>query len=76
MSIIPCIGDRIRLVAMHDDPDPIQAGQTGTVGGGRRVVYPPTWPQLDVAGGNGRTLVLVSPPDRFDIIEASEAKPS
>lgn len=76
MSIIPCIGDRIRLVAMHDDPDPIQAGQTGTVGGVRRFEYPQTWHQIDVAWDNGRTLMLVSPPDRFDIIEASEAKPS
>ena len=24
-------GDRIRLVAMHDDPDPILVGQLGTV---------------------------------------------
>lgn len=76
MTTIPDPGDRIRLVAMHDDPDPIQAGQTGTVGDVRRFEYPQTWHQIDVAWDNGRTLMLVSPPDRFEIIAASEAKPS
>jgi len=63
------VGDRIRLVAMQDDPDPVQIGELGTVigcrrnGGGRDA-----WLQIDVAWDNGRTLMLVSPPDRFEII--------
>ena len=71
MNNIPSKGDRIRLVAMADDPDPICAGQTGTVidvrrhGSGRD-----TWHQLDVAWDDGRTLMLVSPPDTFEIISS------
>jgi hypothetical protein len=63
-------GDRIRLVAMQDDPDPIQVGQVGTV------VYikrhdagTDAWYQIDVAWDNGRTLMLVSPPDEFEIVD-------
>jgi len=62
-------GDRIRLVSMQDDPDPVKVGELGTVtgcrryGGGRDA-----WLQIDVAWENGRTLMLVSPPDRFEII--------
>lgn len=66
---VPRTGDRIRLLSMRDDPDPIEAGQTGTVVGvarhadGRHI-----WHQIDVAWDNGRTLMLVSPPDRFEIV--------
>ena len=69
MTTIPRPGDRVRLVAMHDDPDPIHFGQMGTVvsvsshGGGKD-----TWQQIDVAWDNGRTLMLVSPPDQFEIV--------
>lgn len=69
MIQIPKRGDRIRLLAMQDDPDPIQVGQTGTVvsvaghGGGKDA-----WFQIDVSWDNGRTLMLVSPPDAFEII--------
>jgi hypothetical protein len=59
----PQPGDRIRLVAMSNDPDPIPPGTTGTVTGVRRRG---TWSQVDVAWENGRTLMLVVPPDRFD----------
>ena len=74
--IAPQPGDRIRLVAMKDDPDPIQAGQTGTVVDIRRYERQQPWHQIDVAWDNGRTLMLVSPPDLFEIIECCEAKPS
>ena len=69
MRLTPRPGDRVRLLTMHDDPDPIPAGQVGTVvgvashGGGQAV-----WHQIDVAWDNGRTLMLVSPPDRFEIV--------
>ena len=69
MTTIPRPGDRVRLVAMHDDPDPIQVGQMGTVvsvsshGGGKDA-----WQQIDVAWDNDRTLMLVSPPDQFEIV--------
>ena len=69
MNPIPNPGDRIRLIAMHDDPDPILVGQVGTVirvarhGGGNGM-----WHQIEVAWDNGRHLMLVSPPDEFDIL--------
>jgi hypothetical protein len=69
MNTLPRIGDRIRLLSMHDDPDPILVGETGTVvgvtrhGGGKA-----EWFQVDVSWDNGRTLMLVSPPDVFEIV--------
>jgi len=76
MNYIPCKGDRIRLVAMADDPDPIRAGQIGSVigvshhGSGRD-----TWHQIDVAWDNGRTLMLVSPPDTFELVGGHTDRP-
>ena len=73
MNNIPRKGDRIRLVAMADDPDPIHPGQAGTVigvsrhGSGRDV-----WHQIDVAWDDGRTLMLVSPPDTFEVISGDK----
>lgn len=72
MNTLLRAGDRIRLLSMHDDPDPIGIGQTGTVvsitrhGGGKDV-----WFQIDVSWDNGRTLMVVSPPDRFEIISSA-----
>jgi hypothetical protein len=70
MNNPPRIGDRIRLLDMQDDPDPILPGQTGTVTGvflhgkgGKE------WCQIDVSWDDGRTLLLVSPPDTFEIID-------
>lgn len=64
------VGDRIELVSMPDDPDPIAPGTRGTVDwvgkpvnlGGR------TFDQIGVKWDNGRTLGLTVPPDRFRII--------
>ena len=69
LNRIPRQGDRIRLLAMRDDPDPIQVGQLGTVvsasrhGGGKDA-----WHQIDVAWDSGRPLMLVCPPDAFEIV--------
>lgn len=70
---IPTNGDRIRLVSMADDPDPIPVGQTGTV----KEVYPQgsgkdAWVQIDVDWDNGRSLMLVSPPDLFEILASDQ----
>jgi hypothetical protein len=76
MTTIPNPGDRIRLVTMHDDPDPIPIGPVGTVvvavysHAGQR-----PWHQIDVAWDNGRTLMLVAPPDEFDIVDAEADGP-
>ena len=75
MDRIPSQGDRIRLLSMRDDPDPIQVGQLGTVvsvsrhGDGKDA-----WHQIDVAWDNGRTLMLVSPPDTFEIVDSENAQ--
>ncbi len=59
-------GDRVRLVLMTDDPDPIPAGTIGTVAG----VYPQRgWLQLDVDWDSGRSLMLSIPPDVVERIE-------
>ena len=61
--------DRIRLVAMPDDPDPVPPATTGTVtavhphGSGRD-----QWLQVEVDWDNGRKLMLTVPPDRFEVL--------
>jgi hypothetical protein len=68
----PKAGDRIRLVSMRDDPRPIQPGETGTIVGIKRHTRSGRfWAQIDVSWDNGRRLMLVSPPDRFEVIGAS-----
>lgn len=57
-------GDRIKLLSMGNDPDPIPYGTLGTV---QRVVDlswggKNEW-QVQVDWDNGRTLSLVCPPD-------------
>ena len=60
------VGDRIRLISMKNDPDPVPEGTTGTVdyvteavpmGQGRY------YAQVGVSWDNGRTLSLCVPPD-------------
>lgn len=65
----PRPGDRIKLIAMPDDQDPVPAGSTGTVtfvnehGSGERA-----WFQIGVDWDNGRGLMLSVPPDEFEVI--------
>ena len=72
MSNIPKPGDRIRLLAMPNDPDPIPAGEVGTVvsvarhGEGRNARH-----QVDVNWDHGRSLMLALPPDRIEIMDAN-----
>jgi hypothetical protein len=67
----PHPGDRIRLLAMTDDPDPIPPGTTGTV---TAVRQHGTWSQVDVAWDNGRKLMLVVPPDQLEVISDAATK--
>jgi hypothetical protein len=60
-------GDRIRLVEMPDDPDPLAPGSLGTVAGIHRLAG---WCQIDVDWDNGRAQMLACPPDRFEIVDA------
>ena len=67
--ITPRPGDRIRLIAMPDDPNPVPIGSTGTVtfvkehGSETRA-----WLQIGVDWDNGRRLMLSVPPDEFEAI--------
>lgn len=64
-------GDRVRLLSMVDDPDPISAGMAGTV----LKPYPQRdLLQLDVAWDNGRSLMLCIPPDRVEHLDASDSQ--
>jgi len=62
------VGKRIRLLEMGaDDPCPIPAGTTGTV---QRVSNPfPDQTQIGVKWDIPRSLSLVVPPDRFEVID-------
>ena len=73
------IGDRIELLSMVDDPCPIPAGATGTVdavfpqpaqphaGRGPWVQYSVKWD----APHERRTLMVISPPDQFKVLNAN-----
>lgn len=63
------LGDRIRLVSMADDPDPIPAGSLGTV---LRVHDHEEWTQVEVAWDNGRQLMLSLPEDCVAIVPYSQ----
>ncbi len=59
------IGDRIRLIAMPDDPDPIPAGAKGTV---LSVTDGPLGQIVVAWDDSARTLTLVPGVDHFEII--------
>jgi hypothetical protein len=65
-------GDRVRMVFMPNDPDPIPEGAEGTV----RDVQHLDWghdkfSQVSVDWDNGRRLSCVCPPDHLEIIPAT-----
>lgn len=66
-------GDRVRLVFMPNDPNPIPEGAEGTVVG----VQPINWgqdvfSQVLVDWDNGRRLACVVPPDFLEVIPAAQ----
>ncbi len=66
-------GERIHLISMTDDPDPIPTGATGTVTG----LYPQNgWAQVDLKWDNGQSLMLTIPPDVVERIEPPKDAPS
>lgn len=65
-------GDRVRLVFMPNDPDPIPEGTEGIV----TDVMPIDWgqdkkTQVHVAWDNGRSLSCICPPDFLEILPAT-----
>jgi hypothetical protein len=57
-------GQRIRLLEMVDDPDPLPVGSLGTITDVRNIG---DWLQIDVDWDNGRSLMLSVPPDRVEV---------
>jgi hypothetical protein len=62
-------GQRIRLISMPDDPDPIPYGTKGTVESTHEVGFADPFTQVHVKWDNGRTLSLAVPPDYVEVIE-------
>jgi hypothetical protein len=65
-------GDRIRLVHMPDDPDPIPPGTEGEVTSVNEV-RSMGFTQIGVKWDNGRTLSLAVPPDVFSVVKKENA---
>jgi len=70
MNVKP--GDRVRLVSMGPDPDPIPVGTEGVVDGATCFERGPRgaakeW-QIGVRWDNGRSLSVICPPDIVEII--------
>ena len=66
---LPKPGDRIRLVAMPEDPDPIPIGSTGVITAIRKQhLVGSDWYQVDVTWDSGRTLMLIMPPDEEEVV--------
>ena len=58
------VGDRIELVRMNDDPNPVPPGTKGTVKHIEDVhLGRENFTQVDVRWDDGRTLMVVCPPD-------------
>ena len=63
-------GNRIEMINMLDDPDPILIGECGTVEAvSRHGIGQSAWEQVDVKWDNDRTLSLVVPPDQVKKVE-------
>ena len=65
-------GDRIRLVSMPQDPDPISIGSLGTV---IAVHNHRDWTQVEVDWDNRRSLMLTLPDDCVSIVEPNLHQP-
>jgi hypothetical protein len=67
------VGKRIELLSMPNDPAPLPSGSRGRV---RRVTdtsfFEKGSVQIDVEWDDGRSLMLVVPPDRFRVIPEGE----
>ena len=65
MTTVPAVGERIRLIDMPEDPDPVPTGSLGTV----CAIQPHHgWTQIEVDWDNGRRLMLSLPDDLVEIL--------
>jgi len=66
-------GDRVRMVFMPNDPDPIPAGTEGTVIDVQHIDWGhDKFSQVVMEWDNGRTLSCVCPPDFLEIISPAQ----
>lgn len=61
-------GDRLRLVEMNGDPNPIEVGTEGEVTSVTDLTSYDGTTQIGMRWDNGRTLALIAPHDKFEII--------
>ena len=61
------VGDKIELIYMPNDPNPIPAGTRGTITGINNTPWDGET-QISVSWENGRTLMLIHPTDSFRVI--------
>ena len=66
----PKVGDRIRLIHMPEDPDPIPPGSLGTV---CAIHLHHSWTQVEVDWDNGRRLMLSLPDDLIEILSSDNS---
>ncbi len=58
-------GDRVRLISMPDDVNPVPVGTLGVV---LKVINHGEWQQVEVAWDNGRKLMLSMPDDCVEVV--------
>lgn len=68
--MLPKVGDIIELISMDNDPNPIEAGDTGEVESVSSMG--PGEYQIQVDWESGRRLHLLYPQDKFRIIKVKE----
>lgn len=64
--------DRIELIEMPADPNPVPVGATGTVKWVSHFDSPHPYDQVGVSWDNGRSLMLLIPPDRVRVLPTEE----
>ncbi|NDE15113.1 DUF4314 domain-containing protein [bacterium] len=67
-------GDRVRLVRMGDDPDPVAPGTEGVVVHTADLYFPGERPQMQVSVNwdNGRSLSCIVPPDVLIRVDSAQ----
>lgn len=68
------VGDKVRLLHMGEDPDPIPVGTTGRVKMVTDISFmrPNKEVQLVIAWDNGRSLSCICPPDLVEVLEKND----
>jgi hypothetical protein len=63
------VGDRVEMISMPEDPNPIEAGTKGTIEHINPVDFgSEKFTQVSVKWDNGRTLMVCIPPDQIRVI--------